>query len=452
MKFYNIMLRNIFTFGFFFWVFIHQIYAQQSENSPYSRFGIGELADNNFNHIRHMGGVGTANIDQYQFNTLNPASYSFLNMYSFDIGVFAKYNSLQDSRNKSSIWTGNIDYLAFAFPLRNPVNDLYEGKKSKIKLGMAFALMPHSNVSYNILSTSKDTLTGTIDRTYVGSGGSYKFLFGNSIKYKDFSFGVNLGYLFGKIENQKNIDFMDLPWAYQNRFGTDYNISGFLWNIGAMYSKILNKKAVEKDKSKETKIMSFGIRGNSAHGFSTNANTLEYTVQEAPFNVTRDTIKNIEGIKGKGSLPGEIALGVNYYYGEKWNIGLDYQYSFWDDYFNDANAEKKGSMLNSSRIGLGGFFRPNYKSFDNFFERVYYRYGFYYQTDPRSSGGEQIEGYGVTCGLGMPFVFQRKISNVNLGVQIGQRALSLPISEKYVKISLGVTFNDDEWFLKSKYY
>lgn len=78
-----------------------------------------------------MGGVGSATIDQYQFNMLNPASYSYLNMYSFDIGVFAKYNSLQDSKNKSSVWTGNIDYLAFAFPLRNPVNDLYEGKKAK---------------------------------------------------------------------------------------------------------------------------------------------------------------------------------------------------------------------------------------------------------------------------------------------------------------------------------
>jgi hypothetical protein len=106
-------------------------------------------------------------------------------------------------------------------------------------------------------------------------------------------------------------------------------------------------------------------------------------------------------------------------------------------------------------LSLGGYFRPDYKSYDNFFDRVFYRYGFYYENDPRiisdSEGNNQINAYGVTVGMGMPFVFQRKISHVNLGANFGVRGSGTPISEKFVKISMGVTFNDDEWFLKKKY-
>lgn len=317
---------------------------------------------------------------------------------------------------------------------------------------MAFALLPHSNVSYNILSESNDSLQGRPDRKYIGSGGSYKFLFGNSFRYKSFSVGLNLGYLFGKIDYQRQIDFADLPYAYQIRYSTNYNIGGFIWNAGLIYSKVLNKKETEKDKSKPVKLISLGLRGNSIHGFQTNANQLNYAVQTLPNDVNRDTISNVSGIQGKGALPAELGFGAHYYNGEKWSLGFDYQYTFWEAYFNDANVEAAGSLRNANRFALGGYFRPNYKSFDNFFERVYYRYGAFYNTDPRSVGGEQMSGFGVSFGLGMPFVFQRKISFVNLGVQYGQRAENLPISEKYVKISLGVTFNDDEWFLKSKYY
>ncbi|MDV7399721.1 hypothetical protein RZS08_50370, partial [Arthrospira platensis SPKY1] len=90
--------------------------AQQSDNTPYSRFGIGELSDNHLNHIRQMGGLGSAVIDVYHFNVLNPASYSYLDVFALDIGLFGKYSTLRDQNNTSNIWTGNIDYLAFAFP------------------------------------------------------------------------------------------------------------------------------------------------------------------------------------------------------------------------------------------------------------------------------------------------------------------------------------------------
>ena len=92
------------------------------------------------------------------------------------------------------------------------------------------------------------------------------------------------------------------------------------------------------------------------------------------------------------------------------------------------------------------------QSFSNYFKRVYYRYGLYYGTDPRDAGQEdQISNYGVTVGMGMPFIYQRKISHANLGLEFGSRGKGTPIEETFAKINFSFTFNDDEWFIKRKY-
>lgn len=428
----------------------NQISAQQTDNSPYSRFGIGDLTDENFNHTRQMGGLGASYIDGYHINIVNPASYSFLNATAYDVGVFAKRSWIEDKITTTKTWSGNLEYLSLAFPLRNPINDIYDGVKKPYKLGMSITLMPHSNVSYNILSQDSIGGIGNFNRNYVGTGGTYKLLWGNSIKYKDFSFGVNLGYLFGQIKNEREVLYQD-AYAYNNYLTTDYNVRGFLWRAGVIYSSILNKNEIEKNKSLPVKRISLGVHANSATNFTTNLNVNERLAQLLPIGTNVDTINFLTDVAGKGKLPAELGLGATYYLGEKYAFGLDYSTALWSSYFNDAAADAKGSLANASKISMGGFYRPNYKSFDNFFERVFYRYGAYYQTDPRVLNGEQIKTYGVTMGFGMPFVFQRKISHVNLGVNLGIRGQNTPVSEKFVKISMGVTFNDDEWFLKRKY-
>lgn len=425
--------------------------AQQTDNSPYSRYGFGEPADNNFNHLRQMGGLGASFIDGYHINIVNPASYSFLNATAFDFGIFAKRTWLDDKVNTSKIWSGNLDYLSLAFPLRNPINDLYDGVKKDYKLAMAITLMPNSNVNYNIVAL--DSLQSkAFTRNYIGSGGSYKLLWGNSIKYKNLSFGINIGYLFGKVRYENRVLFENTEFAYSDFYTNEYNVRGFLWNAGLMYTSIINKSQIEKNRTAPIKRISFGLHGNSATGFNTTYNVNHQLVQQLPgsiFNV--DTVQLVNDIKGSGKLPAEFGLGATYYAGEKFALGINYSGSLWSSYTNDATGEKSGSLKNTSKISLGGYIRPDYKSFDNFFERIYYRYGFYYNTDPRVINEKQINSYGVTFGLGMPFVFQRKVSHVNLGLNAGIRGQGTPVSERFVKISLGVTFNDDEWFLKRKY-
>ena len=65
------------------------LWAQNNTNSPYTRFGYGELADRSFGAGRAMGGVGYGLRSSKQINPLNPASYSCMDSltFLFDFGA-----------------------------------------------------------------------------------------------------------------------------------------------------------------------------------------------------------------------------------------------------------------------------------------------------------------------------------------------------------------------------
>lgn len=428
------------------------VIAQTGDNSPYSRFGIGDLADDAFQHQKQMGGLGIANTDAFHINIQNPASYSFLKTTSFDLGIYAKKGTLQTESQSASIWTGNLEYISLAFPLYNPVNQLLDREKKNLSLGMSFTLKPHSTVSYDLTNESEIDSVGTVLKGYTGQGGSYKFLWGNSVKYKDFAFGVNLGYLFGKVTYNRNVDFFDLENARVNRFSTDYSLKGFLYDIGLIYSKVLNIKELEKNNQAQVKSLNVGLTFNSATSFTTNSNIQNLGVIFVSNQTIIDTsLTTVIGQAGNGRLPGSIGLGINYSNGEKWSLGMDYSATSWSNYFNDGNVEAEGALADTKSFVMGGFIRPNYKSFNNYWKRVYYRFGLYLKDDPRRIEGEQVKAQGVTFGMGFPFVFQRKVSHANLGIDLGRSGANTPIQENYVRFTLGFTFNDDEWFVKRKY-
>jgi hypothetical protein len=446
------MKKSKIFFAAIFACFVFVGQAQQADNSPYSRYGIGIVNEKSFNHLRQMGGLGASYVDGYHINIVNPASFAFLNSTAFDIGFFGKHTTLTDSKNKNSFWTGNLEYISLGFPLKNPINEVYDGKVLKHKYGMNFTLISNSTVDYNIRVLDSLDGIGSFNRNYVGKGGTYKFQWGNAYRYKDLSFGLNLGYLFGKVTKETSVIYEQDRFSYNSINKTIFNLRGFSWDAGVMYMKSLNAGEVEKNKSIKLRRLSVGAHFKMNDRFSTTGSQIENLVQNLPPNIFNiDTVRIVPNQTGKGKLPGEVGLGATYYVGEKAAIGINYTSSFWSNYYNEVASEVAGTLKNSSKVSIGGYYRPNYKSIDNFLERMYYRYGAFYGTDPLALNGDQIKNYGLSVGFGIPVVYQRKISNVNLGATFGSRGAGTAVSEKYIKLSLGVTFNDDEWFLKKKY-
>lgn len=420
--------------------------AQPTDNSPFSSFGIGNMHDDNTVAYQGFGDLSASFIDFYHLNLKNPASYSFLRATAYEAGINAQYSQLSDQRNTSGIWKGSLDYLALGFPLRNPINASLDRLNQDYSLGMSLFLKPHSTVGYNIVSEFDHPEIGEYKKSFEGSGGTYKMMWGNSLRYKNFSAGVNVGYLFGNMVFEEKIDFIDFAIAFENLYALDYNVNGFLWDAGLLYNWFINKKAYDNNKNIDTKILNFGVYGNSAQRFYTKGMISERAVY--PEATLADTLTLSNNLTGTGRLPMEIGFGATYYDGSKYAIGFNYEYGGWSAYENSLRNE---TLSNSYKLSLGGFYRPDVKAFNRYFKRVMYKYGLYYQQDPQIIENNRVVNTGINLGASFPFYYQRKISHVSLSFQFGMRGMGTPVLERYGRVGLGFTFNDDEWFLKRKY-
>jgi hypothetical protein len=433
-------------------------FAQPKDNSPYSRLGIGDLTDQFFAAQGGMGGLGAAFYDDYHMNIANPASLARLREAAFEVGLYSEYNVLTDATGQNEqlkTWNGNLRYLSLGFPLKNPINEVLDQKKKKIRWGMNFTLLPYSNVNYNIQTltdqTIGDTLT-SVNFSNQGSGGTYKIMWGNAVNIKNFSAGINLGYFFGKIENDKIVTFPDIQFSNDNFFTDDFLVGGFTWNLGVQYDHVL---ATKEDSNVPIEFITIGLSGNSRNKFNLTRNRF-WSTRNSTIG-TLDTILSVSGsetTENTGYLPGEVAIGVMYTKVNKMRFGVDFKFQSWSEYINDlvAAADSDRDNVNVWRLGIGGEYVPDARSYNKYLKKVRYRFGAFYSKDPRSIQDDHLLKYGATVGFGLPVILpQGKKSFVNLAFELGQIGLADALTRTYFKINLGFTLNDNTWFFKRKF-
>ncbi len=419
----------------------------QVYNSPYSRYGIGDFTDPNFVLLRGMGGLGSSYADNTTINPVNPASYSSLTLASYDVSLYAEYARVSDASVSEDRWQGNLEYLGLAFPLRNYKNELLDPKKRKVKFGMAFFAKPYSRISYNVTTTEVREETSNILRNFTGEGGTYQLAWGNSVKYKSFSAGLNLGILYGLIEDKQQVVLENDPASVSDFITSNYSMRSFLYDFGVIYELVLNKKELEEVKSAKKKKLNFGLRGTPGTGFITQG---EYSHFGNNLNLgINDTIELNQAIAGTGQLPLTIGGGITYYNGNRIVIGIDAEYKQWSSYENTIRPSQ--TFIDSYRLAIGGKYRPDDRGFGTFLERTTYTGGLYYEQDPRIVAGESLTNYGIRIGASMPFFYQQNYSSVNFNFDIGQRGNATLIRENFIRLNVGLNFNDDSWFIQRKY-
>ena len=422
-------------------------YSQSTDNSPYSRLGLGDVTSSSLNGLYLMGDLGSSYVSTTALNPVNPASYGFLDYTVFDVGLYAKYTSLSDQNNNDRLWSGNLEYFSLGFPLRNINNEIFDKVDKPYKWGMNFMIKPFSTVNYSIISTDSIPEVGAIQREYEGNGGTYTLNWGTGYRYKNFGVGANVGFLFGNISNEQYIDVPSDNLELIDIVINDYNIQGFVYNVGLIYKYQLNKAQVQADKSVSKKFITFGLRGNTSTPFVTDQEYLH--IGQNATTVLLDTLDYQTGVMGSGNLPSTIGFGAHYTSGVKFGFGADFEYSNWSNYTNEARPNQ--DLNDSYKVSVGGSYLPDERGFGNFFERITYIYGAYYKSDPRTFDNKNLTQYGVTLGLSMPFFYQKTFSRVNLGADFGRKGIGSPIEENYIQIKLGINFNDDQWFLKTRY-
>ena len=96
-------------------IFTSAIFAQSGSSSPYSGGGLGERNFSGTEANRHMGGLDVFT-DSIHANLNNPASFGFLKLTTYSVGVNYTNNSLSSTTDSFKADTASLDYLAVSIP------------------------------------------------------------------------------------------------------------------------------------------------------------------------------------------------------------------------------------------------------------------------------------------------------------------------------------------------
>lgn len=407
------------------------LFSQNGTSSPYSRYGIGDLANQKFGQYQGMGGTAIGIRNAYHLNFSNPASYTAIDSLSFiwEFGANSRRTEYTTTTEKQTKLDMNFNSMTAGFPITN-------------WWFASFGLLPYSDVGYTIstdtISTSPWGETELQRSYYNGNGGINQVYIGSGFKLPyNFSVGFNAKYLFGTIEHTRTYNILDEEGATNpDNFSVQeiqqLVVSDFTYDFGLQYqNKIKNKwnytlGLVFANQSKISAFNDLFIEKVNAYGLA-------------------DTIANTEGQKDYILLPRNVGFGVSFN-NEKFLFAADYSTQDWS---NTTILGKKDSLVNLSRISAGMEYIPNYRSL-RYFSQIRYRLGAKYENSYLNLKGEQLTDYSVSFGLGLPL--RKRKSTININFELGKRGTTKNnlIQENYGLISLNLSLHDI-WFVRRKF-
>ncbi len=433
------------------------------DNSPYSRYGLGDLVPSTNIVNRGMGGFSAGYIDMFSVNFNNPASYAYFQSFKeqkskklvvgrpvLDIGINVENRNLSEPNSTQKFKASNalFSHVQLGIPLST-------------NWGMSFGLRPITRVSYKMSKLERifDPNTNLpIDSAInlnQGDGGSYLASIGTGYKFSiakkhSLAIGFNTGYLFGKKDYSSRRAFLnDSILFYPGNYQTITNYGNIYLNAGLQYTISL----------KNNMSLTAGIYGNMKQTLKASQDIIRetYSYNETQGYTRTDSVAVQRNIKGNITYPSNLTYGLVL---EKrggmdkasWLVGVDYVQNNWSDYrFYD---QPDPTVRDKSELRLGGQLRPIPTR--SYFSNVAYRAGFFTGND-YVYVNEKLPVTGITLGLGLPIANRSRMTSpdqvtfVNLAFEFVQRGNNESLlKENLFRFSAGFSLTDF-WFRKRKY-
>jgi hypothetical protein len=405
----------------------------QTENSPYSRYGLGDQLPPQNIMSRGIGGVSAAYADVISVNFTNPASYSKLKRATFDFGVEVDSRTLRviDPPRKFSSSSPIISYVQLGLPLSQSKN-----------WGMNIGLRPVTRINYKIERYERLPGIDSSRLLFEGNGGTYEVFTGTGFAIKNLALGFNVGYLFGtKDYSTKRMILSDSVFYFPSDHRTSSSFGGLFGNAGFQYTIRLNKK----------NIIRLGGYGSLKREISANRTQKITTFEEGPTGTDTVDVVVDKTESGKIVYPATYGAGIMFYAGDKWLVGADLTQTKWNDY---TYFGEKDAVQDSWKFNMGAQVLPNIANAKSYWGRVTYRAGFSIGQDYVMVRDKDLPMWGVSVGLGLPMrppSYSNQYSIINTSIEFGQRGNTAnEIRENFFRISFGLTLSD-LWFMKRKY-
>jgi hypothetical protein len=149
-------------------------------------------------------------------------------------------------------------------------------------------------------------------------------------------------------------------------------------------------------------------------------------------------------------MPSKTSIGFGIGKIKKWFIGTEYTFVNTSVFKSDLINIDNSSYEDGSTISFGGYFIPEFSSFNNLLKRIVYRSGIYFEKTGLIINDQSISEVGMTFGVGIPV--GNMFSNLNLALEVGNRGTTDAnlVEEKFANLKMSLSLND-RWFVKRKY-
>jgi hypothetical protein len=388
--------------------------AQNNTNSPYSRYGFGQISDPSFGNSKAMGGIAYGLRDGSLINASNPASYTAIDSltFLFDGGLTLQNTNFSDGKLKMNAKNSSFDYIAMQFRLSR-------------RLAMSAGFLPISYVGYNVSSTANAAAENASVQTYFGEGGLHRAYVGAGFKLLErLSVGANVSYVFGTISHTASTTFPNDNTVYSNSVLDQVSVRDYSLDFGLQYTHKIGAK----------KKLTLGVVFAPERKLNNDA-YVQTTISSV---VRRDTVASF-------GLPSSFGAGLAYVYDNRLTVGFDYSLQKWSDVAYMSNSNYYNDR---SKYSLGMEYIPSLVK-RNYFSRVKYRLGVYYSQPYYKIGNEGFKEYGVSGGFALPVFSSKSLLSISAQYVKVTPKSKMMLDENYLKLSIGLTFNE-RWFMKWK--
>jgi hypothetical protein len=438
----NIMMipkRKLFSLMLFALPFI----SFSQENSAYSRYGIGNLVPKGNILNRGMGGISAGYADPFTVNSINPASYANLVYTTLDIAAEMDSRTIksQDPQGKFTSNNAVISYLQIGIPL---LNGNKKALKKDISWGINFGLRPVSKINYKIQKNGRLTNVDSLVSIYEGSGGVNEAFAGTGIRIKEFSMGINAGYLFGSKDYGTRLTFInDTVSYYSSNSATKTNFGGLFLDAGIQYAaKIKNG------------VLRLGAYGNLQKKYNAYQDVIRETFA---YNAITGNPDKLDSVFNKTKQKGNIVIPATYGIGFNierihWHVGADFEMLNWSNY---SFYGQKDLIKNNWTAKVGFQYFPATTDSKKYWNFVKYRAGFFFGPD-YINVDKNLPQFGASVGAGFPLKLKRafyetQYSVMNLSLEYASRGnKNNNISENIFRVGVGFSLSDI-WFRRLKY-
>jgi hypothetical protein len=374
-----------------------------------------------------MGGIGVSNSNGIYTNVVNPALLARNRWTNLEVGINTEYKTLQDTRQKQSVFGGNYQSLNLTLPVTS-------------RWTTSIGIRPHSAVEYETRSYRRLNLLGvdSLIYSYKGSGGVSKVSVSNGVRvFKEFYVGLQMDYLFGQVNRNVSTQNMSDGQYYKVQLEDLTSYSDFQFKAGFAY----------RAKLKTDLFLNVGATLDLNSTLSA-----EQIKRFATMDISGLTVINSDTLEKSKAFVQQIPMakrfGLSIEKAAKWMVGVDYTYTDWTKVSN--NLGRSSTLPVSHKVSMGGEYTPDIESISSFIKRTTYRMGVSYEKTPYDflgNGNYAVDKH-LSFGVALPL---RNLSFLNLAYQVGRRGLISEngMEEQYHKLTLGLTFSD-LWFQKQK--